>query len=391
MRKIIITVFLLSILLGCKKISQQETLDVNSSSVSSSSSNRISTPSILQWQKCLGTPADEYGWGVAKAGDGGYFVTGTISTNNDGYLVKLDANHNVVRTVTFGGSGTDNVYGIVSTDDGGCLIAGRTTSPEIPGVADAHSILLAKFDVNGYQEWIKAIGRSGSQALAIIKTSDNNFALTGYSAEKLPFIKIDPQGNVLQEAYYTYSPATAANFGNAITEAADGYIISGWTHVAGTTAEDGLLVVKVLNDGTTTGTRFYTGISAHGYGITSNATKTEFAITGINGNLFVLKIDGQINKIKDNTYGSGEGRSIVTTGDGFLIAGGVSGDLMLLRIDNNLNKISSNTFGGGRDEVGRCIIADTDGYAIAGTTNSNNGDVSGNHGGNDMWVVKVKY
>jgi hypothetical protein len=48
------------------------------------------------------------------------------------------------------------------------------------------------------------------------------------------------------------------------------------------------------------------------------------------------------------------------------------------------------TFGGTADDDGGSIQLTADGgYIFAGRTTSNNGDVSGNHGGIDWWVVKT--
>jgi hypothetical protein len=398
MKKIfmILSVALSAFYFSCKKDSSNSGESTTTSTLANPSSLRtsVSTTSPLQWQVCAGTTADEFGYSIAKAGDGGYFVAGTTNNNNDGYLVKLGSNHQVMNSVVVGGSGVESLHGIVPTDDGGCLAAGTTSSPETPGFLDANDILLAKFGANGNIEWKKAIGLPGTQqANAIIRTSDGNFVLTGYSDTQLPLIKIDPQGNPLQQSYYSYSSATTANFGYGIVETTDGYIISGWTHVPNNAAEDGLLLVKTSTDGTTSKlARFYTGFDSHGWGIASNATRTEFAVAGNNGNLVVLKVDAQLNKISDKTFNNIDGRTIITTSQGYLVVGTQSNDLLALRIDNSLNAISSNTFGGGRVETGRGVIADSDGgYVAVGTTNSTNGVVSGNHGGNDIWTVKFKY
>lgn len=386
-------IVLSSVFFCCKKGSSgsNESTPVPSSMTSSTLRTSTPTTSPLQWQLCIGTKADDYGNAIARAGDGGYFVAG--NTVNDGYLAKLNSNHQVANTVTISGTGVETINSIVPTDDGGCMIAGGTSSPETPGFFDSRDMLIAKFDVTGNMLWKKAIGLPGSQqANAIIKTTDGNFALTGYSDAQLPFIKIDPQGNILQQVYYSYSAATSANFGYAIAQASDGFVISGWTHVPNNAAENGMLLVKVFNNGTTSGARFYTGFDSHGFGITSNADNSQFAITGSNANLFVLKVDAQLNKITDQTFGAGDGRSIISTLQGYLIIGTQSNDLVALQVDNSLNVINNNSFGGGRNESGRSVVADTDGgYVVVGSTNSTNGVVSGNHGGYDMWTVKFKY
>jgi hypothetical protein len=47
--------------------------------------------------------------------------------------------------------------------------------------------------------------------------------------------------------------------------------------------------------------------------------------------------------------------------------------------------------GGTANEDARSIQPTTDGgYIVAGQTYSNNGDVTGNHGDSDAWMVKLK-
>ena len=48
------------------------------------------------------------------------------------------------------------------------------------------------------------------------------------------------------------------------------------------------------------------------------------------------------------------------------------------------------TLGGNSDDIASAVQQTTDGgYVVAGRTYSNNGDVAGNHGGWDYWVVKL--
>jgi hypothetical protein len=48
------------------------------------------------------------------------------------------------------------------------------------------------------------------------------------------------------------------------------------------------------------------------------------------------------------------------------------------------------TFGGNKYDEPRCIIQTTDGgYIVTGKTLSTNGDISGNHGDYDLWVIKL--
>src|ERR1700733_6598146 len=68
-----------------------------------------------------------------------------------------------------------------------------------------------------------------------------------------------------------------------------------------------------------------------------------------------------------------------------------SGDLWVVKVNDTCGKQWQKCLGGSAEEYAYSIIQTTDGgFAIAGVTGTNNnGDVSGYHGSNDGWVVKL--
>jgi len=65
-------------------------------------------------------------------------------------------------------------------------------------------------------------------------------------------------------------------------------------------------------------------------------------------------------------------------------------DLWVIKLDGSGHITWSKTFGGSASEAGYSVTGTPDGgYLLAGATNSNNGDVEGNNGGTDVWVVKL--
>lgn len=65
-------------------------------------------------------------------------------------------------------------------------------------------------------------------------------------------------------------------------------------------------------------------------------------------------------------------------------------DVWILKLSANGNKVWEKTYGGSGNEEGWSIVQTADGgYAIAGSTRSNDGDVTGFHGDCDFWVFKI--
>lgn len=65
-------------------------------------------------------------------------------------------------------------------------------------------------------------------------------------------------------------------------------------------------------------------------------------------------------------------------------------DYWLLKFTSDDNLEWQKTYGGSNDDRGRALIQTQDGgYAIIGTSNSNDADVSGNNGAQDYWIAKL--
>src|SRR5262249_23310023 len=65
-------------------------------------------------------------------------------------------------------------------------------------------------------------------------------------------------------------------------------------------------------------------------------------------------------------------------------------DYWVVKLNCEGNLVWEKGLGGSGYESGYPIIqTNDDGYLVSGVSTSNNGDVSGNHGGADFWVVKL--
>jgi hypothetical protein len=126
---------------------------------------------------------------------------------------------------------------------------------------------------------------------------------------------------------------------------------------------------------------------------------------------WVVKINGNGNKVWDKTLGGTGGdyvQSVVSTSDGGYLLVGYSKsvaaadksqanhsnneDYWVLKIDGNGNKVWDKTFGATMREYARSAVSTSDGgYLLVGDSGSGAGGdkTQGNQGSNDYWAVKI--
>jgi len=116
------------------------------------------------WKKTFGGSRDDWGNSITTTTDGGYVLTGWTTSSNDGdfigmnkgqfdiFVIKLNSNGETVWKKTFGGSRDDYGKSITTTNDGGYVLTGHTTSKN--GIfkrlnKGSDDIFVMKFDKNG--------------------------------------------------------------------------------------------------------------------------------------------------------------------------------------------------------------------------------------------------
>jgi hypothetical protein len=145
-----------------------------------------------------------------------------------------------------------------------------------------------------------------------------------------------------------------------------------------------------------------------GYIIIGSTASNDGSVIGNHGNedVWLVKIDASGNIQWQRCLGGGEsdrGCGVRQTADGgFIIVaetsssgGDVMGnhgmiDIWVVKIDASGNLRWQRCYGGANDETpGSIEITSDGGYILIGTTNSGDGDVTANNGNADMWVVKL--
>ncbi len=325
------------------------------------------------------------------------------NTGIDYWVVKIDGNGSLVWDKTFGGTGGNFLSSMVSTSDGGVLLGGYSNSDQSGNKSAPNQVKsgsgtegedywVVKIDGNGNKVWDKTFGGSDSDNLSsMIATSDGGFLLGGSStsgqngnksAPKLSngrntdywVVKIDGSGNKVWDK--TFGGTDINELSSMITTSDGGFLLGG-------SSSSG-------NDGNK---------SAPNRG------------TVINDDYWVVKIDGNGNKVWDQTFG-GTGfdalSSMTATSDGGFLLGGYSrssqngnkstpnkgsADYWIVKVDRSGNIVWDQTFGGtGFDGLHSMIAISDGGFLLGGYSDSGQGDDKSDtkRGEDDYWVVKIK-
>ncbi|MEX2350090.1 MAG: T9SS type A sorting domain-containing protein [Flavobacteriaceae bacterium] len=409
----------------------------------------IAQPNI-EWQKTYGGNENDFCWGIYPTTDGGYVLTGStdssangdISGMNNGatdiWVVKIDDNGNIDWEKNFGGSNNDTAWSILQTTDGGYIVAGSSSSNDgdVSGNIGGNDFWILKLDANGIIDWEKSYGGSGTeQARSIQQTTDGGYIVAGTTSsndgdvggnnggQDIWIVKLDTNGNIDWEKNYG---GTSSDQARSIQQTTDGgYIVAGYTisndgDVGGNYGESDIWIVKLFSNGNLDWEQNYGGsgddkansiqqTNDGGYIIAGESYSTNGDVGGNNGtrDYWILKINMTGTIEWDKNYG-GFGHEysydIKQTSDNGYIVTGVShssgsgdvggnnggGDFWILKLDSNGNLDWEQNYGGNsHDNPYRIHQTQDGGYIIAGSTESTDLP-GGNQGGLDFWLVKFE-
>jgi hypothetical protein len=310
------------------------------------------------WTRTYGGANFDDAWEIQPTLDGGYIIVGSTESfglgQSDVYLIKIDADGNIVWTRTYGGDSTDIGYSVKQTSDGGYIIAGQSNSFRSgDSILFPNDMYLIKTNSQGDTIWTKTwgYGYSNEVALSVLQTSDNKYIVTGYangmaiSAVYICIVKFDANGDTLWRKFYGDHSASYS-----VQPTFDGgYIIAGWSWVCGPESV-AVWLLKTDANGDTIWTKLYRGQS-HNYAYSVQQT---------------------IDK-------------------GFIIAGWTyylypNNDVYLIKTNADGDSLWTKTFGGANDDRGYSVQKTSDGgYIVAGYT------YSFGSGGSDIYLIKTKY
>ncbi|GHV40106.1 lipoprotein [Synergistales bacterium] len=395
-------------------------------------------PSI-EWQKSLGGSGHDEAYSIQQTTDGGYIVAG-FSESKDGdvsdhhgyggylsrdyWIVKLNATGNIVWQKSLGGSDWDEAHSIQQTADGGYIVAGFSESDD-GDVSDHQSYRdywVVKLNSTGGIVWQKSLN-SGA-AYSIQQTTDGGYIVAGDSG----IIKLNADGNITWQTSYDLGVLIGGD--RSIQQTSDGgYIVASasidnggnyliiklnatgnvvWQKSLGGSALDAAASIQQTSDGG----YIVAGISASNDGDVSGNHGGEYIYGDVVANFdyWVVKLNATGDIVWQKSLGGSgieEAHSIQQTSDGgyivagtsssYLNDGDVSGNhgaldywIVKLNATGSIVWQKSLGCGGGADSRAYSVQQTSDGgYIIAGYSSGNEDDVSGNHGGEDYWIVKL--
>jgi len=280
---------------------------------------------------------------------------------------------------TFGGSILDFAKDVQQTSDGGYIVAGYSYSSDGDVIGNDGGIdcWIVKLNSNGVIQWQKSLGgTSPDYAYSIQQTTDGGYIIAGRSWSN----DGDVNGNHGDSDYLVFKLNA-----NGVIQ---------WQKSLGGSDTDYANSIRQTTDGG----YIIAGISnSNNFDVTENYAGYDFWIVKLNSN-------GTIDWQK--SYGGGGedwANSVQQTVDGGYIVAGYSNsnngtvtgnhgdtDYWVIKLDNNGIVEWQKSLGGSNTDKANAIQQTADGgYIIAGESKSNNGDVSGNHGGTDCWIVKL--
>ena len=356
--------------------------------------------SEITWQSCFGTLNNNPGNGIVKNENGYLIVTGT----NDGeglpnyhgasdiWLIEIDSLGNKTWENCYGGSGGDGAYKIIKENDNYFILAGTTsTDGDVQSVNNGGiDYWVLKLNKNKEIIWEKCYGTPYNEGPSdMLVAPDGGIIVMGrifnsggdvsvyYGSNDVWMFKTDSVGNIEWEK----------TLGNQWNDNGVSIMLN---------SENNVVLIGAAS--------YYGGM-------------VECDVNDYVGNVWIVELDLNGNIISQHCYGGSSydlGFVIRELDDGYIFASGsnsddgdVTGhhgpggnppdawaDIWVVKIDFQGEIIWQKSLGGYDSELPYYINNTEDGgFIVIGKTNSNDGDVSGNHSSGeydtDIWVVKL--
>ncbi len=383
----------------------------------------------ILWSKCYGGSSEDVVNAMTATPDEGYIIAGRTSSNDgdvsgnhggsDFWLIKINGSGDTIWTKTYGGSSSDIAYSIKPKINGGYIVAGMSQSHD--GDLEGH-------DYSGNAIWIISINDSGNliwetiysnvpvndHPISILATTDGGYLVSGSPEEHneeygldILLLKLNSGGDVLWSKIHE-GPYGFDQRPNSISEMSEGgFFVVGTSYAFASQEcilEDGL-VLRLNSNGEVLSKQIIGNPECEDFESLKDIYQTlegGYLTAGYNTapgystDFFIVKLDDQGEIDWSNSldiYKYEQANSIQQNSDSsFIIAGSSysSKNFLILKLNKLGELITFKELGGSNAETTKSVLKTEDGgYVVAGYTESSDGDVYGNHGSSDFWVVKL--
>lgn len=354
---------------------------------------KLASDGSIEWEKSFGGTEHDVATDILQTSDGGYIVAGRADSEDgqvtnhlgitDYWIIKLSIDGSIEWQKNFGGSGNDFAYTIFQTSDRGYVVGGASDSVN-GDITDPHGdydYWVVKLSNEGELEWQKSLGGSKDDFLySIEQTDDGGYIGAGKSQSNNGDVTGNHGGGNFVHDYWVVKLSSEGELE--------------WQKSLGGTDHESASSVRQTDDGN--------------YIVGGFARSTNGDVIGNHGgwDYWIVKLDTIGEIIWQKSFGGTDddlSHAFQLTNDGGYIAvgsskstwGEVTGnhggqDFWAIKITDSGELDWQKSLGGNGNEIAFSVQQTTDdGLIVAGQTSSNNGDVSGNHGSNDFWVVKL--
>ncbi len=407
-----------------------------------------SKPPQIEWVQNYGGSNDDAGWDIKETTDGNFILAGQSRSNNgdvggnngdqDVWILKINPAGGIIWEENYGGSAADLARSIIEADSSEYTFAGTSSSSDFDvaknyGLSD---VWVGNINNTGGLNWEKNYGGSDGDDGLVVRSQNNKELVVGAWSSSSNFDV--PSGNGGAE-YWLFTAnqfsdriISKSNGGSsqdylldAITTSDGGYMTIGYTFSSNfdVSANNGgidVWVVKYNRFGNLSWEENYGGTNNDfGYQIIELKDCSGYVFVGYTGSsnvdvssnygmddVWVVKINNSGGVIWEENFGGtqvDQGLTLQETGDGGYLIGGhttssdndvstnLGGeDFWLFKIDENGILQWEETYGGSDDErlLGMNLTKDG-GYILTGFTRSNDIDVPGNNGLQDILTIKL--
>ena len=410
----------------------------------------------IDWKKLLGGSGNDYGYTITKTPDGGYLIGGRTSSNNNGdvgpikggvdmWVVKLNANGTIAWQKTFGGTSDEVAQASAVTPDGGYVLTGYTVSNNTGDVGANHGgvdFWVVKLSNNGTLQWQKTLGGNGDDwPYAVTVTTEGKIVVAGYTASNNngdvgtshggdDFWVVMLENNNGAAVWKKTFGGNGSDVAKSVLPAEDGGIyIGGHTSsnnngdVPATKGSFDFLVMKVDKNGSIAWKKTLGGSNIEelnsmalgpnntlvAVGSTRSNNSGDVGPTTGSEDYWVVNLNtgsgalnwkkslgGQSPDVAKSVMIKANGSIFVaghaySTNTGDVMGNPGQGDFWIVQLNANGNIVWKKAYGGDNEELAQGIADGGNGPVIVGYTASHqSGDVGAGHGNSDIWVLKLK-